>query len=87
MNYINISDIQYVLSAAVDVNNCDAIEDVLRVVVDIVASVVLVNVAFSSMAGVLNVCLLATHKTEYYTIWRPIYYIYSTKTKVLATQK
>jgi len=36
---------------------------------------------------VLNVWSLATHKTEYYTIWRPIYFIHSTTTQILATQK
>jgi len=42
----------------------------------------------SFRAVVLNVWYLATHKTEYYTIWRPIYYNYITKTtqKWVATQ-
>ena len=38
-------------------------------------------------AVVLNVWQLATHKIQLYTFWRPIYYYYSTKTQVLATQK
>ncbi len=39
-----------------------------------------------SRAVVLNVWKLATQKTEYYTIWWPIYFIQSTATQVLATQ-